>query len=101
MAYETTYKGEKVFLEVGKYGNGQLAIQMLDEQGLPYTVPTVALMEPLNENELAIKDYSENTGMLDWMMKEGIVGEPVRYVQTGFVQVPICPITDEALAMFM
>lgn len=101
MAYQTTYKGEEVTLEVGRYGNGQLGVQMLDNQGLPYTTVTVAIMSPIDHTELAIKDYSENQGMLEWMMKEGIVSAPVRYYESGFVRIPICPITDEAMPLFL
>lgn len=100
MAYETTYKGEKVTVEIGRYITGQHAIQLVDETGIPYTVATVAISEHLDMNEVAIKNYSENEGMLDWMMKEKLVGAPIRHVNSGFVTIPICPIHEDAITLF-
>ena len=44
----------------------------------------------LEKGEVAIKDYSENEGMLKVMMDAGIVSAPVRYVESGFVRIPVC-----------
>jgi hypothetical protein len=44
----------------------------------------------LDENEVAIKNYSENEGILDVLVAEGIVKSPHRYVNSGFVKIPIC-----------
>lgn len=51
---------------------------------------TVNLPEvPLGPGEIILKSYSENTGMLESFIEQGIVSAPLRYVQTGHVQVPI------------
>jgi hypothetical protein len=46
---------------------------------------------------IAIKDYSENTGMLDALIKAGYIEPPVSTVVQGFVtNIPICKLTEKA-----
>jgi hypothetical protein len=40
--------------------------------------------------EMAIKDYSENAGLLQVLIDAGVVSEPVGYVRSGFVEIPVC-----------
>ncbi len=63
------------------------------ETGEPYAVATSPLQE-LNmvEGYVAVKDYSENTGMLRFLMDNDIVEPPVTYLKQGFVDFPICKI---------
>jgi hypothetical protein len=75
-----------------KYRNGRTAIQLMDaEDGSPIATATVNLPDfPLAEDRVAIKDYSENEGMLDALVEAGIVEELGLHAETGFVTVPIC-----------
>lgn len=63
------------------------------ETGEPYAVATSVLQE-LNmiEGYVAVKDYSENTGMLRFLIDNDIVEPPVTYLKQGFVDFPICKI---------
>jgi hypothetical protein len=81
-----------ISLVFGQYRNGQRAIEMIDEaDGAPYAVATVALVEEqLSADEVAIKNWSENEGVLESLIENEIVSAPIRYVSSGFVQVPIC-----------
>lgn len=77
-----------------KYGNGRTAIELVDTEP-PYfesiTVASVNLPdEPMKEDEIAIKNYSENEGILDVLVNAKIVSAPVRYADSGFVTIPIC-----------
>jgi len=73
-----------------KYSNGRTAIQLIN-RGAPYAIASVNLpYEDIKDNEIAIKDYSENQGMLLSLQKAGIVGKIIRYVESGFADVPIC-----------
>lgn len=74
------------------YANGATRLELFDmEDGLPYAVCTINLPnEDLEENEVIIKDYSENKGMLDALVSAGVVSEPVRYVRTGYIEAPVC-----------
>jgi hypothetical protein len=44
----------------------------------------------LASNEVCIKSYSENEGMLDALLKAKIVAKPHRTVQSGYVVIPVC-----------
>ena len=75
------------------YSNGRTAIQLLsnnEDQDL-IAVASVNLADvSMEKDEIAIKDYSENEGMLHCLVKAGIVSQPIRYRQSGFVKIPIC-----------
>lgn len=86
--------GYDALLDKKKYGNGRTAIQFLDaEDGCPIVMATVNLPDAdIAEDEVAIKDYSENEGILQELMDQGVVSAPLRYKASGFVRVPICKI---------
>lgn len=52
------------------------------------TIITVNL-DQLEPGEYAIKNYSENTGMLEALLAKDLIELPHRYVQQGFVSFPI------------
>lgn len=81
----------------GKYGNGRLALQLLDDEDWsPVAVASVNLPDVyMAPDEMAVKDWSENEGMLDALMEAGIVEKPHAMVPTGFVMAPICKIKPE------
>lgn len=57
----------------------------------PRAVCTVNLPSvPMAENEVAIKTWYENVGMLEWLMDEGVVSKPQRYAYFSGVFIPIC-----------
>lgn len=64
--------------------------------GEPIATATINI-EGIPEDHVAVKDYSENQGMLASLIKANIVHSPVTYRQQGFVRVPICALTDKAL----
>lgn len=82
-------------LSFGKYSNGQTRIQLIDkEDGLPYATATVAIEDGLiKEGEVAIKDYSENEGVLDSLIEAGIVDHPHAFIQSSYVKIPVCKLT--------
>jgi len=77
---------------IGKYSNGQTRIQLYDvADGMPYATATVAVEDGLlKEGEVAIKDWSENAGILDTLVDAEVVEFPHAYIQSGYVKVPIC-----------
>lgn len=72
--------------------NNRVAIQLVDaEDGGPVAMATLNLPDvPMAEDEVAIKDYSENTGMAQALINAGIVASPRRVESSGFVSVPVC-----------
>ena len=75
-----------------QYPNGRPAIQLIDvTDGGPYTTATINLPEVrLGKDEVIIKDYSENAGVLEGLVNSGIVQLTGRSVESGYITAPIC-----------
>lgn len=75
-----------------QYDNGRSALQLIDaEDGSPIATATVNLPdEPLGQNLVFIKDYSENEGMLDALVAAGVVQPTGQTVRSGYVEVMVC-----------
>ncbi len=71
-----------------KYANGQNAIQLVSD-GEPWATASVAIDYPVKDDEVAVKNYSENEGMVDCLKEAGIIGEQVGNFASGFVVIPI------------
>jgi hypothetical protein len=85
------HKGKSLRVQYSKYGNGQNAILLnYASNGQSYAVASVAIDQPLRPDEVAIKNYSENEGILESLLEAGIVSPPHRFISSGFVQIPIC-----------
>lgn len=82
----------------GQYSNGRVAIRLMEiETGEQIAVATVNVPErSLQDDEVIIKDFSENEGMLPALIDAGIVEPTGLTVQTGWTESPICKllITD-------
>ena len=85
-----------------RYENGNLAIRMVDaEDESPIAIPSVNPGQVLEDGHIAVKDYSENAGMLEFLKdKLRIVGEPIAFIPSGFVVIPVCPLTEEGKELF-
>jgi hypothetical protein len=88
---KTAYETYNVRLKFAKYNNGRTAIELIDvEDGCPVMMATVNLPETdLNEDEIIIKNYSENEGVLEFLIENGIVGNPLRTVSSGWITCPV------------
>jgi hypothetical protein len=73
-----------------QYGNGRPALQLIDaNDGDPIATATVNLPDvPAGPNEVFIKDYSENEGMLKALTDAGVIKPTGDSVRSGFVTVP-------------
>ena len=71
----------------GTYPNGRTAIQLYDaEIGDPIATATVNIPdEPLPDNHVFIKNWSENEGILDSLVEADYVKPTGRTVNTGYV----------------
>lgn len=68
------------------------SILLLDvEDGLPVATVTksVAGFTP-QPDQVLIKNYSENEGILDILIDAGVISKPVGTVKTGFTELHIC-----------
>lgn len=80
---------------VGVYESGRIALQLFDAKDMePVATATVNLPDaPLEEYEVLIKDYSENEGMVDALVKAGLVTDTTKRVPTGFAAASVCQLT--------
>lgn len=83
-----------VTVKKASYGNGRPAILLESTNGVPFATATVNIVaEDIGADEAAIKDYSENAGMLSFLLDNNIVAPPHRHVNSGYVQnIPVCKI---------
>ncbi len=91
--HKSPYGGEyRLSPQFGTYQNGQTEIRLWDlSDGMPYATATVCVEDNLlKEDEVAIKDYSENVGILQALLDAGVVDHPRAFIQSGFVKIPIC-----------
>jgi hypothetical protein len=87
------FKEWPCILQFDRYAKGnRLCISLLHaEEGDPVATATVNIPgEEIEDDEVIIKDYSENEGMLTALVNAGVVSVPVRYVSQGFVICPVC-----------
>jgi hypothetical protein len=86
-------------VETGQYNNGRLAIELYDkEDGEPVTTATINLpMESMKADEVAIKNYSENEGIVEALKEAGVITEKVRDVGAGFTIVPVYKVNPDLL----
>lgn len=80
------------FLELGIYPNGRKAIELIDaKNGESVLVATINVPEvQINDDEVIIKNYSENEGILEALIKSNVISSPIKTIQTGFITAPIC-----------
>lgn len=93
-----TYKLKQCRVTFDQYqNNGNTAIVI---QGLmrnePLTIATVNV-EKLPREQVAIKNYSENRGIEEWLKYCGVVDKKLRYIDLGHVKVPVYQLTEEAI----
>jgi len=89
---EVQFREWKCKLVFRQYFNKRTAIELIEiGTNEPIAVATVNLPDiDLKQDEVAIKNYSENEGMLNVLITTGIVSTPIDLVHSGYVEIPIC-----------
>ncbi|CAM3835764.1 hypothetical protein [Aquirufa aurantiipilula] len=80
-----------VYLLKGKYQNNQNSLQIINRSN-DDPLLTVSICVPglnLKNDELVIKNYSENEGILEFLIENEIAELTNRYVQIGYIDAPI------------
>jgi hypothetical protein len=80
-------------VRVSKYRqNDRTALILEDEHdGEPIATATLNINEvPLEEDEVIIKDYSENAGIYEALHNAKIIDRYSRIINTGFVEAYVC-----------
>ena len=97
---QVTINGAICDVYVGRYVEGKNAAIVLMENYTPYCTATVNPSFTLANDEVVIKDWSENEGVLDALTSAGIVDVPHTPVQMGHTQGYVCrmsPVLQSAL----
>ena len=91
-------KSTVVSIKLGKYANNRISINLIDvSDNQPYAVATTNLPDVLLlDNEVLVKDYSENEGVLEFLTTNNIVVPTDKWVTTGFVDVQVCVLNPES-----
>lgn len=91
-------KSTVVSIKLGKYANNRISINLIDvSDNQPYAVATTNLPDVLLlDNEVLVKDYSENEGVLEFLTTNNIVVPTDRWVTSGFVDVQVCTLNSES-----
>lgn len=90
-----------VTVNTPKYNNGRSAIELLEMHAAygprPYMIASVNIPNVLlQDNEVLIKDYSENEGITNFLTKHNIVTPTNNWVKSGYVDVQVCVLNPES-----
>ena len=91
---EITFKSFYGNVEKSKYSNGRLALLLIDRDpegyGQRFMNISVNMIDfPCPANHCWIKDYSENAGIKEILLGEGIIAPEIDVRNTGFVAVTL------------
>lgn len=92
------YRNWDCELVKGQYYNGRISLSLVAAKddgdifaGEPIATATVNITEvDLKDDEVLIKDYSENRGMLQTLIDADVVSPTGQTVKSGFVEVHVC-----------
>jgi hypothetical protein len=88
---KVNFRGTDYRVQIQKYGNGRPAIVLVGPKGDTAAVATINTPDVrLLPNQVLIKDYSENAGMLAALENAGLVKAMGIYIRSGHVSVPVC-----------
>lgn len=94
---EFMYGMTPVNIKMGTYNNRRPSLQLIDViDNVPFMTATINV--PLADVEgdlVVIKDYSENTGVYDWLVEKNIVVPTGYFYELAFDRVPICTLLPE------
>lgn len=93
------FKGYECELKFGQYMNGNTAIQLVEKgTGQPVANATVNGDRINNDNEVGIKDWSENNGMAAALVDADVIDfMSVDIEPSGFVIIGYYELTDKAV----
>ena len=68
-----------------------------DDEGLKeeFGIVSVNSTTKLEEGYVAIKNWSENEGILNVLIREGVVSTPSHFIKSGFVDITVCKLLVE------
>lgn len=81
---------QTVLARFGRYSNGQTVIELMCEDGESWLTATCAIPSSIPAGAVAIKDWSENEGIVAILLTAGVIeGPPLARLPLGFLSVPV------------
>lgn len=88
------FRGTTCVVNRYKYQNGQNCLKLVDlEDWSPYCTASVAYDVEIGEDEVIIKDYSENSGVMKALVEAKVIEPSHRIIETPFVYLYVCKLT--------
>lgn len=84
------------FFKVSRYTNDNIALGIYNSDG-PVCTATVNPGIYISDDFVAIKNYSENSGVLEALIELGFIKDVVNTIALGFVEIPICRYNTEMI----
>jgi hypothetical protein len=101
---KTKYSNEPAYIKFGRYQDGSLAMELYTlETHEPLLRATVSLEEyglkpDVDKHEVFIKNYSENDGVFQMLIDEGVITDTGRVHHLPLVSVPVGILTEKAIS---
>jgi len=93
-----------VFPTYYKVNEGEIkrkAIVLKDDEGVVATATVNMPGYPCDDDQVYVKSYSENEGMLQTLIDHKLVlAEPVNELKAGFVTIPLMTLTTKAMKLW-
>lgn len=84
----------------GRYNNGNLALSVESRDEGPICTCTVNPGVVVTHDAIAVKNYSENEGMVEVLTEMGIIGRELYRIPSGWVEIPVHELTAKGLELF-
>lgn len=95
------YKMDNCYFVTTHYKSSDNPALLIESGGEKICIASVNPDMALPRNHIAIKNWSENEGMDDFLKKIGIIeNTPIYSVPSGFVLIPIYPLTEKGKKLF-
>jgi hypothetical protein len=86
------FKSWDCIVQKGHYSNGRVALQLINAvDNSPIAKATINIPEiALSDDQVIIKDYAENEGMLQALFQADIITPPIAYIEAPYTKYHIC-----------
>lgn len=91
MSKSIQWQGEALTVKLGRYqAPANISIVLFDANGIQYAKASANPEYLLDEGYCAVKDYSENSGILAALVEAKIVEDTGATIPSGFVDLILC-----------
>ena len=98
--YKMKVGSEGVILRCGEYNNKRLAIRLFSFDGLPFGTITINVPEyDLGSREILIKDWAENSELIEPLLATGLFEVTDKTVKTGYVEAKVWKLVEGVISI--